>query len=172
MKIRYFARLPILGANFAQDQPTYIMTGRWCHMYSKKYGMWFIINPAPPDPFALNRRSTEMKEITRNEMSDFCGPRMKFEEFEDRLGIRLKPIARWITKWIPFTSRIRRLNWIARIDEDDSEEWWREREQPQIGVAFGPKEGVFTPGLCSPGFEHSCSQDEPEGKPVPDPVSG
>lgn len=172
MKIRYFARLPLLLPEFAQDHPTFIMLGRWCHMHVPHYGEWFIVNPAPPDPYLLNRPTTKMREITRDTMLGACGPRLKFEEFEDRIGIRFKPLAKWITKWIPFTKKIRMLKWIATLDEDDNEEWWRERQQPQIGVAFGPKEGVFTPGLCSPGFEHSCSQDEPEGKPVPDPGSG
>ena len=140
MNLRYYARLPLSVPNYAQDQPTYILIGRWCHLYSPKYEMWFIVDPAPLDPAFLNRPGTELKEITRDSMLCSCGERLRFEEFEEKIGFRLKPIAKWLIKWIPFAGRIKTIRRISILDDEDSPEWWRERQMPQIGVSFAKKE--------------------------------
>jgi len=81
-----------------------------------------------------------MKEITRDSMLCSCGERLRYEEFEERIGFRLKPIAKWLIKWIPFAGRINAIKRIAVLDDEDSPEWWRERQMPQIGVSFAKKE--------------------------------
>lgn len=111
-------------------------------MYSVRYSMWFLVDPAPPDPMLLNRPTTEMREITRQEMYDACGDRLRLEEWEERIGFRLKPLALKLTKAFKFLGKIKWLNRLAHLDDEDSPEWWRERQQPQMGVGYGPKEGM------------------------------
>lgn len=133
MKVRYFVRVPKAAPVFAQDHPTYIMLGRWCHMYVPRYGDWFIVNPAPLDPKLLNRPDTRIDEITFEEMLQKCGPRLLLEIREDHYGVRLKNICRTLSK-IPFVGRIPWVHRYAHLDEEDNPRWYYERQFPTQGL--------------------------------------
>jgi hypothetical protein len=110
------------------------MSGRFAHLYSPSFNLWFIVIPAPDDISSLERRDTKISRISRSEFIRKAGARTYLEIIEDKLGIRLTHIARFIRK-LPILRKIKWLKKIAYIDEwQDWEEWKKEAKNPQTGA--------------------------------------
>lgn len=135
--MRYFYREPIQPPGYSQEHWTWIMLGRFAHLYNESFGIWFVIAPAPDDPMSLERANTVLVETTKDRFFMHAGPRARREMWEDRIGIRLCWIAAWLRKF-PF---LRRSTWLKRIAEEDARQDFQKydetAEPPRIGMGMG-----------------------------------
>lgn len=121
--------------HFAQDYPTYILIGRWCHLYNLTTKNWFVVTERPRLtnllPLELQRPETEIVPITLRTFRLFCGPRATLEIIEDLLGVRATAIARALLH-VPPLGRISPLRRLSRLDADQDWSRWHEFEPPKI----------------------------------------
>jgi hypothetical protein len=84
---------------FAQDCRSYILLGKFSHIYNSEFGLWFITSPAPKNPGVLCRSNTTIRKISKKEWLAAVGPRGKTELLEDLSGIRWVYVARRLCRW-------------------------------------------------------------------------
>lgn len=117
---------------YAQDEPTYILLGRWAHLYNHCHNDWFVVTEVHPydvsdGPLWINRANTRLHRRTIRQWLRITGWRGLLEIIEDLCGVRLCRICGWL-RWT-------RIPWILRwekIDEIQAPEFGTRYERPQI----------------------------------------
>jgi len=127
---------------FAQDYPTYILVGRWCHLYNLTTKNWFFISETMPltkgVPVYLQREGTELIPITFRAYRLWCGRRAWLEVIEDLVGVRATGVARALVH-LPVLRRIAALTRLSKLDSDQDWSRWHEYEPPKIlPMGYGP----------------------------------
>lgn len=131
--MKFYYRFPIGEPMYSQDAPTFILAGRWAHLYNAKYHVWLIVNPRPEN---LNRSSTEMVRIRMKDFIQNAGPRAWLEIIEDILGIRVKHIAMWMRQKVRLLRHRKLLIYLQTIDDrQDYSEWETYCQPPEWGIS-------------------------------------
>lgn len=133
MKVKYFLRKPIGEPLYAQDHSTWIMLGRFCHMYCPDYKMWFILDPSP-SVSELIRKHTHLEEVKWTDFRFICGKRAILERIEDFLHFRFQPWAKYHVEKEDWIGRRGFIQKIARIDDKD-DPFWYIKKQP-LNMSF------------------------------------
>jgi hypothetical protein len=128
--VKAYLRLPIdPDTRFSQAQATAILMGRWVHLKSLAYGLWFAPqrrgSKLPP-----GREDTLIWRIPLTQWLRLVGPRGYLEILEDLLGIRACYLARFLLKLF---KRSRRLRWVACMDQlQDFSLYDRQMQPPYV----------------------------------------
>lgn len=133
--LRAYLRYAPRGPQYAQDYPTYIMIGRYVHLYNSATDNWFFVSETMPLveglPLYLNRERTTIVRVNLRTMLLVAGRRFWLEAAEDFAGFRLTGIAQVLRRFWPF-KRWERLERLANLDENQDWSRWHEFEPPRI----------------------------------------
>jgi hypothetical protein len=101
---------------YSQDEPTYIMVGRWAHFWNETTRNWFVLVPRPDVLWKLNRERTFIVRLTLRQFMARV-PRIAWLHLiEDVLGLRLCNVAQSIRSRRLF----KRVKWLKRLAEMDA----------------------------------------------------
>ena len=135
--MKYYVRYPIGIPTYSQDFETFIMIGRFLHMYCPTFKKWFIVVPAPENVAYLLRHHTAIDRISADLFFRSTPRRARLEWWEDVLGLRATKIAQWVRRRIPLTKNLRWLRQLAMLDtECDWSEWNISSDKPRFYVVL------------------------------------
>jgi len=115
----YRCPLPDTVPTYSQDEPTWIVVGRWAHIWNETTRNWFVLIPAPKPIDLLNRDKTMMFSIPRKVFMNHVPKRVRLEIVEDIIGIRLCSVAQFIRKHVRC---LRRIRWLKELSELDAQQ--------------------------------------------------
>jgi len=86
---------------YSQDEPTWILHGRWAHLWNAKHKVWFVLIPAPP-LVTLCRDQPHLVRVSAWRWFRAVPWRGVLELVEDIVGLRLTFLARKLRRRFPW----------------------------------------------------------------------
>jgi hypothetical protein len=121
---------------WSQDQPTYILLGRFAHLYNATFGLWFTVDAGQIrlTPLDLQRPGSTIERVPWREFKRVTGRKMAWMAmFEQLSGIRVAALTKKLLK-VPMPEGLRkRLRKVAvKPACQDFEEYDRTAEPPRV----------------------------------------